>query len=483
MAIPSVNINVLDGGLGIQSPSNGDVLCFIGCSDSGTLNAPAFYTRIKDLQTAFGAGPLVEAAAYAIETVGKPVLCARMAATTQGGYGTIVTTGWTGTSVVTVDSANTHPNDEYEAMLKIVTGGTIGTAGITLQYSLDGGRTMSPVTALGTANTFAIPNSGSTTFKFAAGTAVAGDVVTCPTTAPAWGSSDLTTTLGALAVGTQSFDTIVLVGTASAADLATLDTWCASRFAAGKFYDFVCNNVGPTSSQTDAQWQTAQQAAFASSSTTFGECVAGYSLTRSSISARRYRRPDSWALAARYSKIYLGQDAAEIDLGPLPGVQLSDDNGNPKEHDEAIYPGMDAARFATLRTVTGYQGVYPTNPRMMAPAGSDFIYRQFRRVMNVACAVTLQTLTRRLSKAIRVNPKTGFIREEDARDIEVLVNSALRTALMSKPSVSSVQFVLSRTDNVLSTFSLTGDVRLVPLGYPKQLNVTMAFNNPAIRTA
>lgn len=483
MAIPSVNINVLDGGLGIQSPSNGDVLCFIGCSDSGTLNAPAFYTRIKDLQTAFGAGPLVEAAAYAIETVGKPVLCARMAATTQGGYGTIVTTGWTGTSVVTVDSANTHPNDEYEALIKIVTGGTIGTAGITLQYSLDGGRTMSPVTALGTANSFAIPNSGSTTFKFAAGTAVAGDVATCSTTAPAWGSSDLTTTLGALAVGTQSFDTIVLVGTASAADLATLDTWCASRFAAGKFYDFVCNNVGPTSSQTDAQWQTAQQAAFASSSTTFGECVAGYSLTRSSISARRYRRPDSWALAARYSKIYLGQDAAEIDLGPLPGVQLSDDDGNPKEHDEAIYPGMDAARFATLRTVTGYQGVYPTNPRMMAPAGSDFIYRQFRRVMNVACAVTLQTLTRRLSKAIRVNPKTGFIREEDARDIEVLVNSALRTALMSKPSASSVQFVLSRTDNVLSTFSLTGDVRIVPLGYPKQLNVTMAFNNPAIRAA
>jgi hypothetical protein len=44
-----------------------------------------------------------------------------------------------GTSVVTI-AADTHPSDDYELYLEIVTGGTIGVEGITLRWSLTGGR-------------------------------------------------------------------------------------------------------------------------------------------------------------------------------------------------------------------------------------------------------------------------------------------------------------------------------------------------------
>jgi hypothetical protein len=232
-------------------------------------------------------------------------------------------------------------------------------------------------------------------------------------------------------------------------------------------------------------YQSSLASAFASTSSLYLSLAAGYAQTTSAVSARQYARPASWSLAARAGSTFIGQDWAEVDLGPLSGVTLRDTNGNPLSqfHDESLYPGLDDLRFATLRGIDGYNGVYNTNPRVIAPTGSDFIYAQFRRVMNVACRVVRAELMRRLSKQILVNKKTGFILEAEARDIEAGVNAVLRTAILSRPDASDAKFVLSRTDNVLSTFTLHGDCRIVPLAYPKSILVNMAFNNPAIRVS
>ncbi len=50
-----------------------------------------------------------------------------------------------------------------------------------------------------------------------------------------------------------------------------------------------------------------------------------------------------------------------------------------------------------------------------------------------------------------------------------------------KPKASAAEFVLSRTDNLLSTSTLTYQERIVPLGYPKTITGDIAFNNPALR--
>jgi hypothetical protein len=101
--------------------------------------------------------------------------------------------------------------------------------------------------------------------------------------------------------------------------------------------------------------------------------------------------------------------------------------------------------------------------------------------MNLFCETVRLYMLHRIAKPIRVDKATGFILEADALEIEAGALAQLRTVLMKKPKASDVQFVLSRTDNLISTQTLTGDGRLVPLAYPKFIEIVLGFNNPALR--
>lgn len=175
-------------------------------------------------------------------------------------------------------------------------------------------------------------------------------------------------------------------------------------------------------------------------------------------------------------------NVADVNLGPLPGVLLVDDLGRPIAHDEALNPGLDDARFVTLRTWEGIQGVYVTRPRLLAPSGSDFEIAPYRRVINIAKEALRLYLIRRLHRPIRVSRTTGLILERDARDIEIGGLAVLRALLGAQPKASDWEFVVSRTDNLLSTKTLTVTGRIIPLGYPEFIDFELGLANPAVES-
>src|SRR6185295_10446011 len=156
MTTPKVTITTTDGGLGTVPNQGGKLVAVLGPAVSGVYETPAGYGRPKDVIAAFTSGPLVEWATYFQARYGRGAIPIRTHATgTAGSAGSLVTTGVLGTSAVTI-GGTPAPTDDLDVVFKVVTGGTIGTAGITYQTSLDGGRTFSPVTALGTATTLTI---------------------------------------------------------------------------------------------------------------------------------------------------------------------------------------------------------------------------------------------------------------------------------------------------------------------------------------
>jgi len=78
-------------------------------------------------------------------------------ATTPGAYGTIVVSGVTGTSVPANNTA-VAPKGTFDPWMQVVTGGTVGTTGMTAYASLNGGRQKTLV-QLGTATTYNFPAS------------------------------------------------------------------------------------------------------------------------------------------------------------------------------------------------------------------------------------------------------------------------------------------------------------------------------------
>ncbi len=480
MTTPDVLITQLDGALGIQPPSGSKMLAICGPADSGPIATPAAFARIVDITGTFGGGPTVEAAAFEIEHFGKPVIFIRTNATTLGSFGTIVTTGVTGTSVVAVD-ATTHPNDDYEVAVRIVAGGVRGTAGITYQESLDGGRTWSAVKALGVATSIIVAGSGGVAFTLAAGTLVANDTWSVRGNAPLWSAADLAAALDALKASNMPWEACLVVGPIDATALSTIDGKAAAMAALGKYRYFIGNTRMPNPGETEAAYKTALDGIFGGLSSKSISLWAGAAKVVSSVNYRKYRRPVAMPVAAMLANVSPEINIAQLDVGHLDGVEIRDSNGNPDEHDETINPGLDDSRFGTLRTWEGEAGVFANWPRIFASAGSDFQLVPFRRVMNIFCETLRGYMIRRIAKPIRVDKVTGYILEADALEIEAGAGAILRAVIMQKPMASKVAFVLSRTDNLLSTQTLTGDGRLTPLGYPKFINLSLGFNNPALR--
>jgi hypothetical protein len=471
MTVPSVDNTVLDNQLGIRAPS-GAVLAIIASASSGDVAAPASYTQIKDLQTAHTRGRLVEGGAYAIERYGLTVLAVRCTASTAGGYGTL-TVSFTGTSVPTLDTA-VHPEDDYEIVVVFPKGGTRGTTGITYQVSHDGGVTFGIETALGTATSITVPDGGGK-IDLATGTIDAGDQLSFPTTAPKWNATDLDAALQALKVTQSIWTSLVVFGACDSTALSTIDAKLEAM-ADTRPRRAVAHFRNPNAGETEAQYLTAFQALAATSSSRRTALCAGAARVDSSVSRRRYRTTAALAIAPLLASVTEEIDLAELAYGPLPGVFIRDANGNPDEHDEFINPGLDDARGMTLRSWEGRSGVWVNNPRLFSPVGSDFIYIQYGRIIDLACVIVRAELEPILSRAIEVLPDgTGRVKPAVLRSIEGQVNGKLRAALVGARKATSATLRLSRTDNVLQTGQLSYEVRVVPLAYPKKIKGTTAL--------
>jgi len=486
MTQPAVTMTELDGALGILPPTEGALLAIVGTSSSGTVDTPAAYARVSDVVADFGLGPLVEAAAYAITKFGRPVLCVRTGDTTAGSLTSAVLTG-TGTATVDV-SGSPDPIDDCEFHFEVITGGALGTDGITFKWSMDGGRTQSAETALGTALTFEFTDSGDPaigdvelTLGVATETLVAGDVITFRSTAPMWNATEIGTALTALRKCAQLWSIVEIVGAMDATLFAAVETAVAGMPAYGKDRMYIGHARIPDIAESEATYATALEAIYGSLSTVYGAVCAGTAKMISGVTGRQYKRPPSWWIAPAHAVVSEEVNLANVKVGRMDGVILTDSNGNPDDHDESTNPGLDDSRFCVLRTWEGRPGVYINRPRMMSLATSDYQLIPHRRVINVAKTVIREYLVERVNEEILVNSDTGYILEEEALEIEAAANAALRGSLLTKPKASGASFVLSRTDNLLSTKTMNCTVRVVPLAYPEYIEAEIGFENPAIQ--
>jgi hypothetical protein len=477
MVAPRVNITRINGGLGVSPNAAFRPPVLVGPAGAGDIALPGTFSRVSDLVTQLVSGPLLEQAAYLVDRYGCPVTVVRATTTTAGSAGSVTQTG-TGTSVASIDSGSV-PVDDHEAYIVVTAGCTIGTAGGKIRWSLDGGRTLSPVTALGTANSFLIPGSGATV-NFTSGTLVAGDTIKAPLTAPHVGATDLGTALTALTNWAGKFRGIQVVGPASSGTFGAVTGALDAMAAAHKYRWAVLETRMPNASESDATYQSSLAGAWGSQADDRVMVCAGACKAISAISQRQYRRPSAFGIAPRALTVDDHINLTDLDLGALLGIAIRKDDGNPDEHDEAVNPGLDDLRFATLRTWDNYEGTYVTAPRILSASGSDYTISPYTRVMNVALEALYAYFVKRLGKPTLVSPKTGYILESEARDIETGARAALKAVLGAAPKASAWTVTISRNDNLLSTKTLTGAFKLVPLAYAEDIELTAQFSNPAL---
>lgn len=515
-----VNITIVDGGSATLVVPGSSVQLVLGCCSSGTANQIIATRTPSTLTTYLGVGPLVEAAALTC-LAGGTVLAMKIPGAVAGSAGTVTTVGG-GTSIITVTGT---PNDTYYVLVKFITGGTIASAGITFQVSLDAGRSFntqsSPTIVLGTANTYAIPGTG-LTLNFAAGTILANQTVSFSTNEPYWNTAGVQA--GILAFQASSYalggvGSIHVVGSpgfaaATGPSCSSIQGYLDTLANTGFIYQramMASRDASPAAAysgtgETEQAWMTALQTDYSGVSARRMLVSAGYWNMPSAYpnpaawGTPRFRRPVSYALAARAVAIPPQQHSGRVKTGNLSNIvvdSINDPTDGFVYHDERVNPGLDyittgsgTARFATTLTRIGYPGVFSANPLTMAPIGSDFFLLPLGNVFDVFCSQFRTSAQLQIDDDVRVNTN-GTIYENDAQAIEAAIASSCNAALFSTKMISSsIQtgpaalaanqgcIAIDRTVNVKTTSAVTIVGQIVSRGYVLTINAILSFQNP-----
>ena len=122
MTLPNVQGTKTDGNTGVVRPGADGICAIIAPGASGTANQAASYAKGRTLGEDFGGGLLPELGAWMLQFTQKPIVAVKSSASVAAALSAVTHAG-AGTSVVTVSGT---PIDDYQAIVKIVAGGTIG---------------------------------------------------------------------------------------------------------------------------------------------------------------------------------------------------------------------------------------------------------------------------------------------------------------------------------------------------------------------
>ncbi len=479
MTTPSIRVAKQDGNTGVIRPGADGITAFVAASSSGDVDSPSMHNDPGLAQTEFGDGPLTDYPAYLMPETGRGSLLCRSAASTLGAYSAIVKAG--GGTAAPAATASTYPVDDFDVVIKFTGNGALGTAGVSYQWSLNGGKTFSALTALGVALIITIPNTGiSITIGTATQTILDGETVSFTTTRPMPNNTDLPASLEALRVTSSPFEAVVIDGESDDDTVALVATWLLSLNNMGKF-PVVFLTVRPMgAAESETAYKDAMAALIASAVCDDIVLCADEGDMVSQLRGISQARPSGWGIAAHAMKFDIGVEPAEIGLGPVTGVSITDARNNPRHHNEEKTPGLDDLRLTTYRTVEGEEGVYITNTRLLSASGSDYVFLPHARCMNRAAGITVQVLRKRLSRGVAKDPKPGpqgqrYIAEHEAKLVEALVQTAIDPALQGK--VDDIKFSLSRTDDISSNgfVKVHCFIESVSLAYVKEFDVTVKY--------
>lgn len=493
----NVQISIVDNGgaanIIVPAPS---VIAVAGVSSAGTANVPISTRSISTITSTFGYGPLSELCAVLIAQ-GATVIATKL---TQNAAGTAtVPSGESGTSAVTTTLDGTvGAFDTYQVQMNIVTGGTIGVAGITFQLSLDAGRTFGPVIALGTANTYAIPNTG-ITLNFGAGTIVVNDKIKFSTVEPTANLAGVQAWLSALAASPYAqsgWGNMICHGARVGTDISTLngnlDTLATNYLFERCMFnarDAVTPVAWGGAGETDAVWMASLQGDFAATSAKRCLVAAGFYNMPSGIATDRagtprYRRPLSWAIAARKVTKDVQVLSSRVKDGPLASIVV-DPTNDPSDgfvyHDERVNPGLDASWFASAWTRLGQgQGFFvrSENLAIMASPSSDFTLLALGACFDIFCSTLVQYFTANIDETVRTNAN-GTIYENDAQQLEKSATAAVANAMSGAYQPANTSIVIDRTYNVKTNSKIKVSGTFGALAYVREFDLTVQLQNPS----
>lgn len=502
--IPQVTITVVDNGASaaIAVPQS-TVQLKIGCAIGGAANQPFATTNPQTLQAQFIGGPLVEAGGLVCQA-GNVCVAVAAPIVTHGTANAVQATvpgGSTSAVTVTLDTA-TGCWDKYYVKVRCLTGGTIGTAGIVLQVSLDAGRNYGSPISIGTAVALYLgqgalnaPVVGGTGIQLnlGAGTMLAGDYWQFSTNPPLASDAGIQAALAAYygsQFAVQGVGSIHVVGPAvggsTIANVQTALQTGTNGFVYQRAIVELRDALDPTtwggSGETEATWMTALETFVAGNAAQPRVTPDGGYYNMPSAFANQagglpsYRRPLAWAHAVRRTQVGLQRRAGRVKDGPYSNIVVNlqtDPSDGFIYHDERAVPGLNAARIGSALTWPKKgQGYFQCQEPLLSAPGSQFSELVIGNVLDVACDIGYASGVEEVSDDLQTQ-KNGTLDSVALNTAQGEIQNALNQGMIQTPLVSAVTAIISTTANVVATGIIPITITVFPKGYVNGISETI----------
>lgn len=463
MALSDVNVNIINGGLGIQPATGTGIICKVGVSSLGKTGQIVSITDKAQVRPSFGTGPLANALADTMAGGEKTIYAVRAEPDVKGKVSAVATTA-TGTGTLSISG---DPLDAYELVVKVTGEGALNSA--VFQYSLDGGSTFSQRVTIPAGGTYALDGTG-LDLKFAVAKDgdlfKAGDVFTATATAPTASIASINAAIDVLLDTTISYEGIHVCGASDKSLWVALNT--RAMEAATKFrYIYIVAEAGYLVDGDDVSSWSAKRLAEAESfaSDRVGVCAAFAKVT-DTITGNIAVRNLAGIIIGWISKLKVQESAGKVILGSLPSVVSLLPEGINAGHIEAL----DTARYITVRRYEGLAGFYITDFRLMAEAVSDYQYGEFRRTMDKAC---------KLVRVAALRFKNYEATDSGIAAFQAYLKQPLNT-MEGAGEIAAGTVTIPAGQDILSTSRIRVKVSVQPIGIMRNIDIEIGLVNPFV---
>jgi hypothetical protein len=173
------------------------------------------------------------------------------------------------------------------------------------------------------------------------------------------------------------------------------------------------------------------------------------------------------------------RNLGRVKSGPLP---ITAGFVGAKTVDEAAgdIPVIHDKGYITLRRHVGKAGFFFSDDPTATAATDDYGQLALGRVIDKAIFLAYTTYVNELLEEVLIDPETGQISRAQAKYLQQLAQSAIDNTMTAAQEISGVVVEVDPAQNVLSTGKICIKLRIIPVGYAREIEVELGFLNPAI---
>ena len=463
--LPGVFPDIQDGGLGTIAAAAEGQRAIVGVSSRGPINTPISFSDPTQVIVKLGYGPLSTALVDQLSQGGGTVIGVRTASSIPGSITPDVN------NANEIVEASGNPLESLDLIVTITQDGPVGEAAFV--YSLDGGDNVSIPFA--TAAVFEIPGTGVTLSFTSTDPYVLGSSYVYTVAAPEASVGDVQVAVRALLDTTMLFEYIHLAQPSDNGVWAGLDALALEAENKFRYIFFIAEAERP-GSDPDVWVQNllAQKELFSSKRVLV---CAAYAEVADTVTGQFRVQNLAARIGARLSRSRVSENPGWVQRGPISGIVVAapfreSEFGKQPLYNNGHASSLDTAGFTAIYQLPNRSGYYVVDGRMAAEQTSDYKSVTNRRVMDKAVALVHSALVDHVQEGV------------DPVDLDVSLAALIADGeaplrlMAAQRDIRGGSVFIPPGQDLLASGHLEVVVRIIPLGYLRDIALNIGFENP-----